>query len=118
MSNSFKLSIHLEHIIKDIVEKRQSFSGEERLSQNIFTFLDTIYENRKKVSNDEAIRLVKGGFKDQLIKEVMCEMSEDEDYLTSTINKKIDNLSKNYIKLNFRARIKRKKRRFFDEKPS
>tara|TARA_B100002019_G_C21267621_1_gene600262 strand:+ start:1633 stop:1956 length:324 start_codon:yes stop_codon:yes gene_type:complete len=98
MGNSFKLSLHLEHIIKDIVEKRQSGKGEDRLSENIFTFLDTIYENRGKVNNLEALRLVKGGFRDQLIKEAMYEMSDDEDYLTSTINKKIDTLSKEYIK--------------------
>ena len=98
MSNSFKLSLHLEHIINDIVEKHQSGKGEDRLSENIFTFLDTIYENRGRVNNVEAMRLVKGGFRDQLIKEAMYEMSDDEDYLTSTINKKIDTLSKEYIK--------------------
>ena len=97
MGNSFKLSVHLEHIIRDIVDKRQSLNGDDRLSQNIFTFLDTIYENRGKV-NLEAVKLIKSGFKDQLIKEAMCEMSDDEDYLTSTINKKIDILSREYIK--------------------
>mgnify|MGYP003112927184 CR=1 FL=1 len=98
MGNSFKLSVHLEHIIRDIVDKRQSLNGDDRLSQNIFTFLDTIYENRGKVTNLEAVKLIKSGFKDQLIKEAMCEMSDDEDYLTSTINKKIDILSREYIK--------------------
>tara|TARA_R110002051_G_scaffold246323_6_gene305936 strand:+ start:4317 stop:4640 length:324 start_codon:yes stop_codon:yes gene_type:complete len=98
MGDSFKLSKHLEHIIKDIVEQRQAIQSEGRLSDNIFTFLDTIYENRKRINNGEAARLIKGGFKNQLIKEAMCEMSEDEDYLTSTINKKIDTLSKDYIK--------------------
>lgn len=98
MGNSFKLSIHLEHIVKDIVNKKKMYYTEEGLQENIFKFLDTIYNSREKFNVTKANNLIKGGFKEQLIEEVMYQMSDDEDYLTSTINKKINNLSKEYIK--------------------
>ena len=41
---------------------------------------------------------IKNNFKKELLKEVMSEMSEDEDYLTSTINKKINTVTENYLK--------------------
>ena len=98
MGNAFKLSLHLEHIVKDIVNKKKVDYTEEGLMENIFTFLDTIYDNRKKFKLTEATKLIKGGFRDQLIEEAVCQMSDDEDYLTSTINRRINNLSKHYIK--------------------
>ena len=98
MGNAFKLSLHLEHIVKDIVKRQKVLYTEEGLEENIFTFLDTIYDNREKFKITEATKLIRGGFRDQLIEEAMCQMSDDEDYLTSTINKKINTLSKHYIK--------------------
>lgn len=98
MGNSFKLSLYLEHIVNDIVNKRKLHYTEEGLKKNIFTFLDTIYDNRAGFNLTEANNLIKGGFKEQLIEEAICQMSDDEDYLTSTINKKINTISKQYIK--------------------
>jgi len=98
MGNAFKLNIHLENIVKDIVNRKKMLYTEESLKHNIFTLLDTIYDNRDKFKIVEANNIVKGGFRYQLIEEVMCGMSEDEDYLTSTINRKINDLSKGYIK--------------------
>jgi hypothetical protein len=98
MGNAFKLSVHLEHIIKDIVKKQKVHYTEEVFRENIFTFLDTIYDNGGEFNLTEATKLMRGGFKHQLIEEVMCQMSDDEDYLTSTINKKINTLSKHYMR--------------------
>jgi len=60
MGNSFKLSIHLEHIVRDIVNRKKTVYTEEGLQKNIFTFLDTIYDNRKKFELNEATKLIKG----------------------------------------------------------
>ena len=71
---------------------------EEKLNDRIFSLLDNIYESRVTFKKKEISSIIKNNFKKELLKEVMSEMSEDEDYLTSTINKKINTVTENYLK--------------------
>jgi CHASE3 domain sensor protein len=98
MSKSFKLNIQLENIVKDIIHERNHYELEEKLNDRIFSLLDNIYESRVTFKKKEISSIIKNNFKKELLKEVMSEMSEDEDYLTSTINKKINTVTENYLK--------------------
>ena len=97
MGKKFKLGYHLNSIVKDIVNERYVLISEPTLQEKVFEYLNEIYENDGlKVYN--SLALIKEKFNKELIREAMCEMTDEEDYLAPTINKKITNISKEFLK--------------------
>lgn len=93
MGKKFRLNYYLNSIVNDILNERYESIPEQALREKIFNYLDFLYEhNGFKVYN--SISLIKEKFQKELISEAVCEMSDDEDYLSPTINKKITQVSK------------------------
>ena len=97
MGKKFKLAYYLNDIVNDIITERYMPINTPTLQEKISTYLDGLHEKEGfKVYN--SISLIKEKFQKELIIEAMCEMTDEEDYLAPTINKKITNLSKDYLK--------------------
>ena len=97
MGKKFKLSYHLQSIVNDIISEREGDALELPLRKKIFNYLDELYENEGLKAYD-SITIIKENFQAELIKEAMWEMTDEEDYLAPTINKKITQISKEYLK--------------------
>jgi hypothetical protein len=97
MGKKFKLGYHLNSIVKDIINERYVLISEPTLQEKVFEYLNEIYENDGlKVYN--SLTHIKEKFNKELIREAMCEMTDEEDYLAPTINKKITNISREFLK--------------------
>jgi hypothetical protein len=97
MGKKFKLGYHLNSIVKDIINERYVLISEPTLQEKVFEYLNEIYENDGlKVYN--SLAHIKEKFNKELIREAMCEMTDEEDYLAPTINKKITNISREFLK--------------------
>ena len=97
MGKKFKLSYHLNSIINDIINEREMLNIDSTLRVKIFEYLDLLYESDGFRAYN-SVNLIKERFQKELIKEAMWEMTDEEDYLTPTINKKIAQISKEYLK--------------------
>lgn len=97
MSKKFRLNYYLNSIVNDILNERYESIPEQALREKIFNYLDFLYEH-KGFKVYSSINLINEKFKKELISEAVCEMSDDEDYLSPTINKKITQISKEYLK--------------------
>jgi hypothetical protein len=97
MGKKFKLRYHLQSIINDIISEREGDASELPLRKKIFNYLDELYEN-EGLKAYNSINIIKENFQSELIKEAMWEMTDEEDYLAPTINKKITQISKEYLK--------------------
>ena len=97
MGKKFKLAYYLNDIVKDIVNERYVPILESTLKDKICEYLDGLYEN-EGIKAYNSISLIKEKFQKELITEAVCEMTDEEDYLAPTINKKISEISKEYLK--------------------
>ena len=97
MGKKFKLSYQLNSIVNDIINEREVLNVEQALRVKIFDYLNLLYES-KGLKAYNSVNLIKERFQKELIKEAMWEMTDDEDYLAPTINKKISQISKEYLK--------------------
>ena len=97
MGKKFKLAYQLNSIVNDIINERYSVPPEPTLQNKVFDYLDLLYDN-EGVKAYNSISLIKEKFEKELITEAMYEMTDDEDYLAPTINKKITQISKEYLK--------------------
>ena len=92
MARRLTLTSHLMEAISDLRENvTNTTNGEDRLDfvMDINNFLD---EMVKKDANKifEARSIVKDAFGSKILEDVMCEISEEDDYLNESINKELN----------------------------
>jgi|TARA_R100000664_G_C2759940_1_gene150392 hypothetical protein len=98
MKTELKLEDYLQQIVTEITSNQPLpiTETEENLEDKIFSFLSEIHEKDSfKLLEFENILLKK--FRKELIKEVVSEMNDDDDYETLTINTKINESIKHYF---------------------
>jgi hypothetical protein len=91
MKKRLTLTEHLQSVIRELQTEGKDLLSE--FEESIYDKIDN-YLNRK-VKEDphnilKAAQLVREEFKTRLIEEIIVGMSDDEDYLNETINKKVN----------------------------
>ncbi len=100
MKKRLSLTNHLGNIVNEIISNknvRQNDEGETNDVENkIFTFLEEIRSDGE-INMLDSTPLIIEEFRQDLLTDVICEMDDTEDFLSSTINRKVRNKAKAHL---------------------
>jgi|TARA_R110002012_G_scaffold276892_3_gene463990 hypothetical protein len=94
------LTNHLGNIVKEIISnknlRQNDESGMNETEDRIFKFLEEIRSDGE-INMLDSTPLIIEEFRQELLTDVICEMDDTEDFLSSTINRKVRNKAKSHL---------------------
>ena len=100
MKKRLTLTNHLGNIVKEIISNKNLRQNEEsdmnETEDRIFKFLEEIRSDGE-INMLDSTPLIIEEFRQELLTDVICEMDDTEDFLSSTINRKVRNKAKSHL---------------------
>ncbi len=100
MKKRLTLTNHLGNIVKEIISnknlRQNDESGMNETEDRIFKFLEEIRSDGE-INMLDSTPLIIEEFRQELLTDVICEMDDTEDFLSSTINRKVRNKAKSHL---------------------
>ena len=100
MKKRLTLTNHLGNIVKEIISnknlRQNDESGMNETEDRIFKFLEEIRSDGE-INMLDSTPLIIEEFRQELLTDVICEMDDTEDFLSSTITRKVRNKAKSHL---------------------
>ena len=100
MKKRLTLTNHLGNIVKEIISNKNMQENEvselNETENRIFKFLEEIRSDGE-INMLNSTPLIVEEFRQELLTDVICEMDDTEDFLSSTINRKVRNKAKSHL---------------------
>ena len=100
MKKRLTLTNHLGNIVKEIISNKNMRTNEvselNETENRIFVFLEEIRSDGE-INMLDSTPLIIEEFRQELLTDVICEMDDTEDFLSSTINRKVRNKAKSHL---------------------